>query len=62
MVVADTDYKFTFVDIGAYRKDCDSIIFENTSFWKCVDQSLFPLPHPKSLSGSHEPYMTHVLL
>lgn len=45
-----------------YGKDCDSTIFKNTSFWKCIDQNLFPLPHPKPLPGSREPYFPHVLL
>lgn len=27
MAVADSDYKFTYVDIGVYGKDCDSSVF-----------------------------------
>jgi len=32
MATADSDYKFTYVHIGAYGKDCDSSFFQETSF------------------------------
>ena len=31
MAIADSDYKFTYVDIEAYGKDCDSYVFQETS-------------------------------
>ncbi|CAH1986955.1 unnamed protein product [Acanthoscelides obtectus] len=33
MAVADSDYRFTYVDIGAYGKDCDSNIFKESLLW-----------------------------
>jgi len=33
---ADSDYKFMYVDIGAYGKDCDSSVFQETSFFKVL--------------------------
>ena len=33
MAIADSDYKFTYADIGAYGKDCDSSVFQETSFF-----------------------------
>jgi len=32
MEIADSDYKLTYIDIGAYGKDCDSSVFQETSF------------------------------
>jgi hypothetical protein len=37
LAVADSEYRFTFVDIGAYGKDCDSTIFKETSFWVLLE-------------------------
>lgn len=34
MAVADSNYKFVYVDIGSYGKDCDSAIFKRSSLWK----------------------------
>jgi len=31
MAVADTNYRFVYVDIGSYGKDCDSTIFERST-------------------------------
>jgi len=36
MANADSDYKFTYVDIGAYGNDCDSSVFRKTSFFKLL--------------------------
>jgi len=36
MAIADSDYKFTYVDTGAYGKDCDSSVFLETSFFKLL--------------------------
>ena len=32
MAIADSDYKFTYVDNGTYGKDCDSSVFRETYF------------------------------
>ena len=36
MAVADSDYKFTYADIGAYGEDFDSSVFQETSFLKLL--------------------------
>ena len=43
MAVADSDYKFTFVDIGAYGKDCDSSVFQET-FFKLLIRNKLNIP------------------
>ncbi|KAB0804863.1 hypothetical protein PPYR_01833 [Photinus pyralis] len=44
MAIADCDYKFTYVDIGAYGKDCDSSVFQETSFFKLLMQNKLNIP------------------
>ena len=36
MAVANSDYKFTYVDIGAYGKDCDLSVCQETFFFKVI--------------------------
>ena len=59
MAVVDSDYSFIFVDIGAYGKDCDSSILQNTNFYKLLMQRKLHIPHPKPLTegGLTAPYV-----
>jgi hypothetical protein len=59
MAVVDSEYRFTFVDIGAYGKDADPTIFSKTSFWKSIESEKLKLPNPKPLPGTNEavPYV-----
>lgn len=36
MAVANSEYCFTYVDIGSYSKDCDSHIFKKCSLWSSI--------------------------
>ena len=44
MATADSDYKFTYADIGACGKDCDSSVFQETSFFKLLIRSKLRVP------------------
>ena len=44
MAIADSDYKFTCVDIGAYGKDCDSSVFQETAFFKLLIRNQLHIP------------------
>jgi len=44
MAIADSDYKFTYVDIGAYGKDYDSSVFQETSFFKLLIRNKLHIP------------------
>jgi len=39
MAIADLDYRFTYVDIGSYGKDCDSSVFQETSVFEQLIRS-----------------------
>ncbi|KAJ8928821.1 hypothetical protein NQ314_018566 [Rhamnusium bicolor] len=49
MAVANAAYKFVYVDIGAYGKDCDSSVFQQTVFWKKVKNGSLNIPDPAPL-------------
>lgn len=61
MAVADSDYRFIYVDIGAYGKDCDSSVFMATDFYKALTDSQLHIPPPGSLQSSgstfHVPFV-----
>ena len=44
IAIADSDYKFTYVDIGTCGKDCDSSVFQETSFFKLLIRSKLRVP------------------
>lgn len=52
MAVVDSDYKFIYVDIGAYGKDCDSSVFQESVFWKKMKNGTLNIPEPTILRGT----------
>ncbi len=52
LAVADSEYRFVFVNIGAYGKDCDSSLFKETQLWRDIANNDLPIPKPKPLSES----------
>lgn len=62
MAIADADYKFTYVDIGAYGKDCDSNIFKESSFWTSVTKGNIQLPEEECLPGATNPKVPYFLV
>lgn len=59
LAVADADYKFTYVNVGGYGKDCDSNILKQTHFWKMLTSRGLNIPDPKPLhpEGLKVPYV-----
>lgn len=55
MAVADSRYRFVFVDIGSYGKDCDASIFKKSSLWQSIERNTQQLPEDKCLSGTQSP-------
>ena len=52
MAVADSKYRFVFVNVGSYGKDCDSSIFKRSSLWQSIESNIQPLPEDKCLPGT----------
>lgn len=51
MAVADANYNFIYVDVGAYGKDADSTIFQNCSLWNKLENGTLDLPRPSIING-----------
>lgn len=49
LAIADTNYKFVYVDVGSYGKDSDSTIFRNSSLWKHMERNTLSIPTPTQL-------------
>lgn len=59
LAIVDADYKFLFVDIGAYGKDCDSSILKDTEFYKRLERGELNIPDAKPIApdGLKVPYI-----
>lgn len=53
--MVDSSYKFIFVDIGAYGKECDSTIFQNSNLNELLIRNRLPLPDSQPLPGCDIP-------
>lgn len=49
LALADANYCFVWIDIGAYGKNSDSGIFKNSSLYKKLTEKSLDLPEPKTL-------------
>jgi len=52
MAVADTNYRFVYVDIGSYGKDCDSTICKRSSLWTSIQINMLELPSERAVLGT----------
>ncbi|CAH1969361.1 unnamed protein product [Acanthoscelides obtectus] len=62
MAVADSNYRFIYVDVGAYGSECDSSIFKESSLWKSIQKKSLELPSAKPLSGSEASNVPYFLI
>lgn len=53
MAIADANYKFNMVDIGAYGKDSDGGVFSNSNVQIRIENNSLKLPKPKCLPNSN---------
>jgi len=64
MAVSDANYKFIFVDVGAYGCEGDSSIFQKSDFCKSIESGSLALPRAKAISPFssntlEDPVMNH---
>ncbi|XP_039763959.1 protein ALP1-like [Pararge aegeria] len=52
LALVDSRYRFIFVDIGAYGKESDSTVFQNSKLYDLIMTRKLPIPVPKPLPGS----------
>ena len=52
MAVADTNYRFMYVDIGSYGKDCGSTVFKRSTLRTSIQTNMLELPSKRPLAGT----------
>jgi len=62
MAVADSKYRFVYIDVGSYGKDCDSSVFKRSSLWKSIENNEQQLPEAKSLPGIDSPKLPYFFI
>lgn len=55
MAIADSKYRFIYVDVGSYGKECDSTIFNKCKLWKAIENGTVAIPEDKCLPGTECP-------
>lgn len=59
--IVDADFKFIMIDVGSYRKDSDSTIFQRSSLYQKLFDNQLNIPGPEPLPG-REQQTPHVFI
>lgn len=62
MAVADAKYRFVYVNVGSFGKDCDSSIFKQSTLWQSVLRNSLELPEEKCLLGTESPKIPYYFI
>jgi len=62
MAVEDTTYRFVYVDIDRYGKDCDSTIFKRSTLWTSIQNIMLKLPIERPFSGAECPHVPYLFV
>lgn len=60
--ICDSNYCFTYIDVGAYGRNSDSAVFKDSIFWKKLEANQVSIPSWKPLPDTSEPLLPHVLV
>nr|CAI5840398.1 unnamed protein product [Callosobruchus analis] len=62
LAICDSNYMFTFVDIGSYGRYCDSSIFEKCAFYKKLQQKSLNIPSARQIQDGDEACLSQNVL
>lgn len=62
LAIVDSDYRFVYVSVGSYGKECDSSIFKETTFWKMMLDGSLQIPAPCPLTRDSETRVPYVVI
>jgi hypothetical protein len=62
MAMAETNYRFMYVYIGSYAKECSSTIFKRSTLWTSIQTNMLELPSERPISGTEGPNVPHFFL
>lgn len=57
MAVADANYRFIYVDIGAYGSEGDASVFMKSDFGQSIIQNTIQLPEDAELGSTKLPFV-----
>jgi hypothetical protein len=60
VAICDANYKFSYIDVGAYGKAADTTIFKNSAFFRKLSEGELHIPQPRdTVFGTEEalPFM-----
>lgn len=56
LAIADANYKFIYVNVGAYGSEGDSGVFSNDTLGRTILNNTIPLPSATTINGTKIPY------
>lgn len=62
MAICDSSFKFILIDVGAYGRFGDSAIFQNSSFYKKMQENRLNIPEPAPISESNSTSFPYVFV
>jgi hypothetical protein len=62
LAIADTDYKFVYIDVGSFGKDADSTIFERTEFFKKLENNELNIPTSQPFPGTENLNLPYIFV
>ena len=62
MAVVDSNYRFVYIAVGAYGKDCDSSVFRRTNFYRMLTDGRLNAPQPALIQEGSDVKLPFVLV
>jgi len=59
IAMTDTNYRFVYVNIGSYGKDCDSTIFKRSTIWTSIQTNMLEVLSEIPLAGTESPHVPY---
>jgi len=62
MAVVDSNYRFVYVNVGAYGKDCGFSMFQRTNFYRMLPDGRLNVPQPALIQEGSDVKLLFVLV
>jgi hypothetical protein len=62
MAVVDSNYRFVYIDVRAYGKNCDSSVFQRTNFYRMLTGGHLNVPQPAHIQEGSDVKLPFVLV
>lgn len=62
LAIVDANYKFIYIDVGAFGKDSDSTIFQKSDFYRKLENNSLNIPKAQPLPSTESPRMPYTFV